>query len=112
MNFGPPLHLTPNPEGGFMIWRTRKPHSEKRWGFLFQEGKMDDYLTPLICLLLLVFPSPTRAETKTFIEEYTYQASEADSKLSSRAIAPHREGKIWPGSCQLEDKLANLKREG
>ena len=27
------------------------------------------------------------AETKIFIEEYTYQASEADSKLSSRAIA-------------------------
>jgi tetratricopeptide (TPR) repeat protein len=27
------------------------------------------------------------AETKVFVEEYTYQASEADSKLSSRAIA-------------------------
>jgi len=27
------------------------------------------------------------AETKVFIEEYTYQASEADSKLSSRVIA-------------------------
>ena len=27
------------------------------------------------------------AETKVFIEEYTYQASEADSKILSRAIA-------------------------
>ena len=27
------------------------------------------------------------AETKVFLEEYTYQASEADSKLSSRVIA-------------------------
>ena len=27
------------------------------------------------------------AETKVFVEEYTYQASEADSKISSRVIA-------------------------
>ncbi len=40
-------------------------------------------------VLLLVFLTPhfTFAETKTFIKEYTYQASEADSKLSSRTIS-------------------------
>jgi tetratricopeptide (TPR) repeat protein len=30
---------------------------------------------------------PVFAETKTFIKEYTYQASEADSKLSSRTVS-------------------------
>lgn len=30
---------------------------------------------------------PAFAETKVFVEEYTYQASEADSKISSRVIA-------------------------
>jgi tetratricopeptide (TPR) repeat protein len=42
----------------------------------------------LICLLLTFFiPNITSAELKIFIKEYTYQASEADSKLSSRTIA-------------------------
>ena len=48
---------------------------------------MAKYLIPLICLSLLVFPSPAKAETKTFIKEYTYQASEFDSKASSRILA-------------------------
>lgn len=38
-------------------------------------------------LLLLFIPHPTSAETKTFIKEYTYQASEDDSRNSSRTLA-------------------------
>jgi Tfp pilus assembly protein PilF len=42
----------------------------------------------LIFILLVLFtPNFTSAESKTFIKEYTYQASEADSKISSRVIA-------------------------
>jgi tetratricopeptide (TPR) repeat protein len=37
--------------------------------------------------LVLSIPNLVTAETKTFIKEYTYQASEADSKISSRVIA-------------------------
>lgn len=45
--------------------------------------------TSLLCanLLIMPFASEAFAGTKTFIREYTYNASEADSKLSSRAIA-------------------------
>ena len=38
-------------------------------------------------VFFFIFSSLSFAETKTFVEEYTYQASEADSKLSSRVIA-------------------------
>ena len=48
---------------------------------------MKKYLIPIISLSLLVFSSLVSAETKTFVKEYSYQASEADSKLSSRVIA-------------------------
>jgi tetratricopeptide (TPR) repeat protein len=41
----------------------------------------------IFILLVLFIPNFTSAETKTFIKEYSYQASEADSKLSSRIIA-------------------------
>lgn len=41
----------------------------------------------IFILLVLFIPNLTYAETKTFIKEYTYQASEIDSKLSSRVIA-------------------------
>ena len=41
----------------------------------------------IFILLILFIPNLTSAETKTFIKEYTYQASEADSKISSRTIA-------------------------
>ena len=47
-------------------------------------------LVTFITALLLVsvaFFSPANAETKTFIREYEYQASEMDSKISSRVIA-------------------------
>ena len=43
---------------------------------------------PWIALVFLfIMANSAYAETKVFIEEYTYQASEADSKLSSRVIA-------------------------
>jgi tetratricopeptide (TPR) repeat protein len=48
---------------------------------------MKKYLLPLICLSLLVFSSLVSAETKTFVKEYSYQASEYDSKVSCRALA-------------------------
>jgi tetratricopeptide (TPR) repeat protein len=38
-------------------------------------------------VLFLIVTNPAFAKTKVFIEEYTYQASEADSKFSCRAIA-------------------------
>ena len=38
-------------------------------------------------VLFLIVTNPALAGTKVFIEEYTYQASEADSKFSCRAIA-------------------------
>jgi len=41
----------------------------------------------IIALLLIISFSPGHAETKTFIKEYTYQASEFDSKASCRTIA-------------------------
>ena len=41
----------------------------------------------VIALLLLISVSPAFAETKTFIKEYAYQASDFDSKISSRTIA-------------------------
>ena len=40
-----------------------------------------------IILTSLIFANPVFAETKTFIKEYTYMASDIDSKVSSRAIA-------------------------
>ncbi len=56
-------------------------------GFFVYEGKMEKYLIIVVCLSLRVFPSPAIAETKTFLKEYTYQASEFDSKASSRILA-------------------------
>jgi tetratricopeptide (TPR) repeat protein len=45
-------------------------------------------VVPLVCFLFFfITANLTFAETKVFVEEYTYQASEADSKLSSRVIA-------------------------
>ncbi len=44
--------------------------------------------TTLISFLFILFiPSHTSAESKIFIKEYTYQASDFDSKMSSRTIA-------------------------
>ncbi len=44
-------------------------------------------ITLISFLLALFIPNFTSAETKTFIKEYTYQASEDDSRNSSRTIA-------------------------
>lgn len=42
----------------------------------------------LISFLLVIYvPNLASAETKTFIKDYTYQASDFDSKMSSRTIA-------------------------
>lgn len=38
-------------------------------------------------LLVLFIPNFVSAEIKTFIKEYTYQASEFDSKASGRVLA-------------------------
>ena len=49
------------------------------------------YRTGFVVLIIPVFffviANLAFAETKVFLEEYTYQASEADSKISSRVIA-------------------------
>jgi len=44
-------------------------------------------ISPIFVLLVLFIPGLASAQTQTFIKEYTYQASEVDSKVSSRAIA-------------------------
>ena len=54
---------------------------------MFWEGKIKKYLITVVCLSHLSFSSLVLAETKTFIKEYTYQASEDDSRNSSRTIA-------------------------
>ncbi len=41
----------------------------------------------IFILLVLFIPSFTSAESKTFVKEYTYQASEYDSKMSCRTLA-------------------------
>ena len=41
----------------------------------------------LLAILISLLPYSAFAEAKVFLEEYNYQASEADSKLSSRVIA-------------------------
>lgn len=52
----------------------------------FVGAKIKNALHWLLAVLFLS-PNSALAETKTFQREYTYQASEADSKLSARAIA-------------------------
>lgn len=44
-------------------------------------------ITLIPFLIILFIPNLTSAETKTFIKEYTYQASEDDSRNSSRTLA-------------------------
>lgn len=44
-------------------------------------------ITLIFFLFILFIPNHTSAESKTFIKEYTYQASDFDSKMSSRTIA-------------------------
>src|SRR5208283_3550834 len=44
------------------------------------------FIVPFITAFLLIV-SPVFAETVTFTKEYTYQASDFDSKASSRTIA-------------------------
>ena len=41
----------------------------------------------IFILFVLVIPNFTSAESKTFIKEYTYQASEYDSKVTCRTLA-------------------------
>jgi hypothetical protein len=47
-------------------------------------------ITIFSLLLFLFIPHFTFAETKTFIKEYTYQASEMDSKISLELPLFHR----------------------
>ena len=44
-------------------------------------------ITLISFLFVLFIPNHSSAELKTFIKEYTHQASDLDSKISSRAIA-------------------------
>jgi tetratricopeptide (TPR) repeat protein len=44
-------------------------------------------ITLISFLLLLLIPNHTSAELKTFVKEYTYQASDFDSRISSRTIS-------------------------
>lgn len=48
---------------------------------------MKKFLIFFTLFLILVFSSQVLAETKTFVKEYTYQASEDDSRNSSRTIS-------------------------
>ena len=48
---------------------------------------MNKIITSIVVLFLFMHMPPALAETKTFVKEYTYQASEFDSKASSRILA-------------------------
>ena len=50
----------------------------------------------VIALLFFTSISPSHAEMKTFIKEYTYQASELDSKNSCKAIATEQLKRALP----------------
>ncbi len=64
------------------------PFLKKESGVLCVEEDIMKKTIPLIIALLLFTSFPfALAELKTFVKEYTYQASEADSKISSRTIA-------------------------
>lgn len=41
----------------------------------------------ILCAVIVLFPITVNAEVKTFIKEYTYQASEFDSKATCRILA-------------------------
>jgi tetratricopeptide (TPR) repeat protein len=45
------------------------------------------WISPPVLILLLILTNVASAENVTFIKEYTYMASDIDSKVSSRAIA-------------------------
>ena len=71
-----------------LIWTDyRNPVSRKRRGFVFEIVIMKKKVSLIIALIFLTSFSSAHAETKTFIKEYTYQASEFDSKASCRTIA-------------------------
>ena len=48
------------------------------------------------CVFLMLSVVPAVAEMKTFVKEYTYEASEADSKLSCRTIALEQVKRLQP----------------
>jgi tetratricopeptide (TPR) repeat protein len=48
---------------------------------------MKKFLIYFVCLVFMFSAGPVFAEIKTLVKEYTYQASELDSKVSCRAIA-------------------------
>ena len=48
---------------------------------------MKKIIAALVFIFHLLSPTYVIGEVKTFIKEYTYQASENDSKVSCRAIA-------------------------
>ncbi len=50
-------------------------------------NKANEILAVILLILSLTLPNISSAEAKTFIKEYTYMASDIDSKVSSRAIA-------------------------
>lgn len=69
-------HITQNERGFYLFWWRTK------------------LITKLIRIFILVFfcallpsPSPVSAKMVSYIKEYTYQASEVDSKLTSRTVA-------------------------
>jgi hypothetical protein len=66
--------------GGLM--KTVKPSLP----FFVRGLEMKTLLSSIICIWIISFSIPAIAELKTFIKEYTYQASEIDSKMSSRVI--------------------------
>ncbi len=55
--------------------------------YLRREGQVAAVCLLITMLILIVAASPCLASIKVFEREYTYQASEADSKLSSRTVS-------------------------
>lgn len=66
---------------------------------MFRFKVINDSAIAFICapiLLLLFYPRFSLAELVRFQRAYTYQASEADSKLSSRSISLEQVSQVRP----------------
>lgn len=67
----------------------------------------------IYCSLLIAISLPLFAGTKTFIREYTYTAGEADSKITSRAIALDQVKRILLEEIgvYLQSEMSTIKEE-
>ena len=64
-----------------------KPRSQKMLGFVLEDKVMKKIIPIIITFLLLLSSLDAFAKMETYIKEYTYPASDIDSKVSCRTNA-------------------------